>query len=296
MAFPFSLGFSFAKKSEKSSSNSVADKTENIFQNQNTTTQGTTAGSEQQTSNTNSSGTSNTSQTGTTSTDAVKTSTGASTTSLYGTDVLKGLQDSVLSMLGSAKGSLSPTDLSKLSSFNHEAYVNGTVDAATARENQGLDVTKGGIGDMVGSKIGNSSMATLLADRATNDSAASLAGIRAQTESTATGIDNENLKTKIGAASESDALLANILSALKGGTQTSTQAGTEGTTGTSTNTASGTTNTSESSKVDQSSTSLQTINQLVNALLNGTSTSHATEATTGKSSGTTIGATASVGK
>lgn len=290
MAFPAFLGFNFGKTSGKSSSVEDSTKTENIFQQSSQNTSGTTK--TDASSTTDATGKSVSTQTGTQASDATKVSTGVGTTNLFGDPVLGGLQDAVLSMLNQTK-SAHPVDLTALSGFNRDNYVKGVTDAAQSKSDMVLDATKGNIADMVGAKTDNSSMATLLANRATTDASAGVAGVKAQAEATANQILDQNANTAIAAKGADDGFMTQLLAALKGGTQTTTTAANEGSTGTTTNSATGTTDSSESTKV--ASTSLQTIQQLVNALLTGTDTTVGHLTTSGKTSGTTLGVQASVG-
>lgn len=277
------FGLSFGGSAEKTNSKSTTDKTETTNQQSNQNTFGQTNTSQTGTSKTNSSGTSTTSQSGSTTADSTKSTTGSGTT----TNLAQSVQDQLTAQLSALLGQGTNPATAGLS-FDGAKYVADTTTAAQASATSGLDAAKAAIGDMIGSKLDNSSMATLLANRASSDSAASVAGVTAQAQQTAAQIANANAQTNLAGQAQNTNLEAAILAALKGASSTTTQTGTEGTTGSTTNQSTGTTNTSESSSTDTTSTAVQTVAQLVQALLTGTDVTHAT----GSTSGSTIKANA----
>jgi hypothetical protein len=190
------LGLSFGKQSSKSKTDTTQNQVTNQSQTQNS--------SQNTSSNTNSSntsqGSSTTNQSGTQTTTGTKTNTGTGTTSLFGQNVLAALEQSALSLLPqNSPAAMTPTN------FDGDAFVSDIMKSTGAQLQTGLDITRGGVQDMIGAGRENSSMGSLLLNRAEADASAALAGARGQAESTAAGIINQMNQTSLAANQQGNA-------------------------------------------------------------------------------------------
>lgn len=262
------LGISFGKNKTKTNSTTKVDKTENTSGTQQTTgvkgatqtQQGTSqsTGTQQQTGSTSQVGTN--AQTGTTTQQQQQTS------SLFGGEVLAGLEGAVNDLLKSTGGAaLAP---GQVDDFDSEKFIAGGMAAATARQESLLDEMFGGLGDSIGGTVGSNSMQALLAQRGVSDANANLAGTQSELAKTAAQIEASNLQANTGAQGQSQGFLTQLLGALKGGQQTTTgtATGTETQAGTQTQTGTSQQNTSQqqSEQTSQVSNLIELISQLVN--------------------------------
>jgi hypothetical protein len=279
------FGISFGSKKTSGSTKSTLTKDETTEQAQTSLKDSASTSTESGSTSSTSAGTSSTTQAGTTSSN--KDSLTNAVSQLFSGGVLTGLESTVTDLLGASdqSGNVVDTAIQKLNGFDAAGYVDSSVKAATSTQQQNLDQIFGSLQDNIGSGIENNSMAMLLANRANNDSASAIEGVRANATATAEQIQRENQMGAVGAAGSQNQFLGQLLDALKGGQATQTQTGTES--GTGTTGTSGTTNTAESSSQQ---TQTQATTQLVEALaqlLSGTTHSVGTEntKTTGKTKG-----------
>lgn len=278
------FGFSFGKKKSSSSTNSTLTKDEQTLQQQESV-----KGSTSQTSSTGSSQTQQTGSsqtTGSGSTTQTGTQTQAGKTTQFSSGILQGLESQVANLLGQnpLTGAVNMS-MDRLDDFDSGAFVDQSVAAATSRERATLDELIGGLSDNIGSAVGNNSMATLLASRASGDAAARIEGVRAQATETAQGIQRANMESRVGAAGTQANFLQNLLGALKGGVSESTGLATSTEAGTS-QTQQGTTTNQQSATQEQQTQTTQLLEILKQVLAGNTATT-ATENTTqkGKTSG-----------
>lgn len=277
----FGLSFGINKSNSKSSTNVNKTETVNQQQNDTKTTSGTTTAA----------GTSNTTSASNTATNQAGTSNLATTGSQNTTSTTKQFDDSVLSGLNSAVGQILgaiPTAPQQLGgSFDHAAFVQGGLDAATSRVNSDLDTSLNGVFDTIGGRDDQNSMATLLANRARGDAAANLAGVRSSLEQTAQGIDESRFGANLSGVKTSQDFLTNVLAQLKGGSATTTGAATTAENQTGATTNAGTSATTGSENTATANVTNQQLVEALNSLLSGTTNTVGTETT--KAKGTNIG-------
>jgi hypothetical protein len=273
------FGLSFGAKKTSGSSTTDVNKTET--QNQ------TQAGTQATSGSTNTTGTSATQTQQNTSgaTTNQQATTGSQTqqqqSTLFSAPVLSSLENTVQSLLGSIPNQPAQQG----GSFDHAAFVSQGVEAASAATQGELENSLNGIFDNVGGRDDQNSMATLLANRARGDAAASVAGVRSQLEGQAQAIDSSRYQNNLAGLGQQEGFVAQVLAALKGGTATTT-----GATQTSEKTAGGTQQQQSSTGTSATQTNTQELVNQITAMLQtlqGTDVTVGTEHT--KTKGTTIG-------
>lgn len=279
------FGISFGKSKTSGSSSTDVNKTEATNQTQTGTqsTQGSTATTGTSTTQATQSG----STTGATSNQ--QATTGSQTqqqqTTQFSAPVLGALESTVQSLLGTLPG----TPMTQAGSFDHQAFVSQGVEAAQAQTQGELENSLNSIFDTVGGRDDQNSMATLLANRARGDAAASVAGVRSQLEGQAQNIDSQRFQNNLAGVGQQEGFLSQVLAALKGG-QSNTTAATQ----TAEQTAGGTQQVGTSTQTGTSSTSTaqnEIVNQITQLLQNLTGTT----TTVGKEDTTTKGKTGGFG-
>lgn len=226
-----------------------------------------------------SSGTSNTSgstsQTGTTSGNEASTTTG--TTTNYSSQVLASLDAILSQQLGdgtAGTGNVSGVnsalqerlkqvqELAAKPAFDIEGYVGGITQAAQVASQSELDSRINGMLSSTGASEGGNSMAALLGNKLRNETAASLAGVKANATAQGQQIqqaEQANLTTQIsGLSSDIMGNLNSLLAAAKGGTQTST--GAANTVSNQTQQQSGTQQSQTTEQLQQNATQTETSN------------------------------------
>lgn len=281
MAFGLSFG---AKKSKSSGTTTI---------NKNETTNQTETGSKATTGTTTTTGTSATtgSTTGQTAQQTQQASTGQQTnqqqSTLYSEGILSGLEG----IIGDLFGSQAKTPMSLASDFDKQAFIDQGYAAAESRATDDTNTALNSIYDRLGGRDDNNSMATLLANKARTDTAAQLAGVRANLTGQAEGIARENFGADLAGQGQSQGFLNNLLTALKGGT-----AATTGAIQTAEQSAGSTTGQSAQQTAEQttqSQTQVQQLLELLNNTLQGTTVTSGTEKT--KQKGFEMGGGASLG-
>lgn len=278
------LGLSFGTNKTKTNQTSTVDKTETTNQVQDgtksstgttsttgsTSQTGTTTGSQQQSSTT------DTKQTGTT------TGQTSQSSSLFSDPVLSSLEDAVQALLGQTMGGVKTT----VGDFDPMSFVQNGLAAARSTAEGDLASQINQTISATGGSTSNNSMAALLANRLRTDTASQLAGVEANLNSQAQSIVRDNTLAANTIDATQQGFIANLLSALKGGTatQTGTEAQQTATSGSQQNT--GATATSEQSSQQQNTQSTQTTQMLeiIQQLLSGTTRTQGTETTTGTTS------------
>jgi len=277
------FGISFGKKKQSGSQNTTVSKTDVTDQTQTGTS--STSGSTQ-TSGTSTTATNQaTSNTGTSATTGTTSQVANQQSTQFSEPVLGTLENSVQALFAG----LPTTPSSMGGSFDHDAFVSQGVQAAQSQVQGDLEKTLNGVFDAVGGRDDQNSMATLLANRARGDAAAQIAGVRANLESTAQGIDKDRFLANLQGIGQQEGFAGQVLDALKGGraATTGTTTGTESTTGTTTNVGT----TTGTSTTAMSQTELTNQIQQILQQLQGTDTSTGTENTVskGKNSGFGLG-------
>jgi hypothetical protein len=270
------FGISFGSKKEKGSSTTNVNKTETTDQTQTGTQTSTGLTQQSGTSATQTQGA--TTQTGTTTGSTTGSQTSTQQATQFSEPVLSSLESSVQALLGNL-----PTAPSQMEgSFNHDQFVQGGVDAASARIQGDLESSLNSIFDQFGGRDDSNSMATLLANRGRSDAAASIAGVRSQLEGQAQEIEKNRFLANLQGVGQQEGFLTQVLDALKGGRAATTGAvqTAEQTAGTSNQ--AGTTTGSETTQTAQTQLQ-QTIEQLLQQL-QGTTTTVGTESTKSKGS------------
>lgn len=275
------FGLSFGAKYGKTSGTSTVDKTVDTTQSE--------TGSKATTGTTSTTGSTTGSQTGQTTGATTNQSVGSQTSqqssTLFGQDILSGLEGIVKNLFGSQ----ATTPMSLNSNFDKSEFVAEGDRAAASRANDDTATALNNIFDTVGGRDDQNSMATLLANRTRGDSAAQLAGVHANLVGQAEGIARENFGADLAGQANSQGFLGNLLGALKGGTANTT--GAIQTAESSKGTSAGT-----SANQTQENTSQTTTQQLLELLANqlaGTEHTAGTEKTKQKS--LEIGGGASLG-
>ena len=280
---PFGLSFGAKKQSGKSTT--TVDK--------NVDTTQVESGSKATTGVTSSTGSSTTtgSQTGQTTGTTTQASTGSQTnqqqSTLFSQNILSGLEGIVQGLFGSS--ATTPKTLG--SNFDKQSFVDQGYAAAESRATDDTNIALNGMFDRIGGRDDQNSMATLLANRARGDTAAQLAGVRANLTSQAEGIARENFGADLAGQGQAQGFLGNLLSALKGGTANTTGAiqTAENTTGTQAGTSANQT----SENTQQQQTQVQALLELLQNQLAGTERTTGTETT--KTKGTEMGGGFSLG-
>ena len=278
------LGFSFGKKKGSTTQNTTTDVKETS---QTAQTQATTGSTQ---TNTNQTGSQTGSSTGLSSTDQVnrnnQTTTGNTTTTGTTTTLDQGIQDQLKGALGSLLGNQGNAGAG-LMEFDADQFINDSVNAATVRGENQLQETNSTIGNAIGGTASDNTMAALLAQRGSNDLAASLAGVRAQATQTAAGIQQQNVQTASQANAQNAAATGAIGDLLKGATTTSTQQSLEEQIAALVGSQTGNTRTNEQNQqnTSQQSSSSQLVQELIAALSNTNSTKVGTENIKGTTKG-----------
>lgn len=281
------FGLSFGKNKEKTDQTQTVDQTVTGTQNQ--------TGTNQTNSQTNQTSSSTGSSTTSGSTNQATKNTGVEQT----TQTTTGFDKNALDALGGGIGQFinkvlsSPanggTALSALGDFDSEQFINSTLLAARNTQGTKLGEVTRGITSLIGGNAKENSASAILSDRATNDAAATLAGIEADTRAKAASIENERAGTISGIGTADTNALAQLLGAIKGGTQTSTgTTASDQTTGT-TGSTTGTTNTSEQSSQQTNQALTEIINQLIASNQNTQGTTNIKGSTTKSGGGVSLG-------
>lgn len=283
------FGLSFGKKKTSSSSSTNTNLTENTNQSQSQST----AGSTQTTSQT--SGTTSQNTTGVTSSDQVNRSnqstTGSTTQTGTTTTLGQGIQDQLESALGGLlsggfgnenQAAISAASRSLLD-FDPVSFVNDSVAAARNRGEQTLQETNSGIANAIGGTAADNTMATLLAQRGSNDLAATLAGVRANATQTAAEIARGNVATAQGVSQGAASTIGAIGDLLKGATTTTSQQSLEEQIAALVGSQTGAQRTNESATgtSTQNQVTSQLIQEIINAISQTNTTKVGTEASTG---------------
>ena len=268
------FGLSFGAKKSKSSGSSTIDKLVDTTQTESgskattgtTTTTGTSATTGTQTGQT----------TGATTNESVGSQTNQQTSTLFGAETLAGLEG----IIGDLFGSQARTPMSLGSDFNKDDFVSQGYAAAESRASDDTNIALNSIYDRLGGRDDSNSMATLLANRARGDTAAQLAGVRANLTGQAEGIARENFGADLAGQANSQGFLGNLLNALKGGTANTT--GAIQTQESQTGTQVGTSAQQTAEQTTQSQTQVQQLLELLQNQLAGTEHTTGTEKTKGK--------------
>src|SRR3546814_692276 len=101
--------------------------------------------------------------------------------------------------------------------------LNDSVAAARNRGEQTLQESNSALGSAIGGTAADNTMAALLAQRGSNDLAATLAGVRASATQTAAEIARGNVATAAGVNQNTAGTVAEIGNLLKGATTTTSQ-------------------------------------------------------------------------
>lgn len=251
------FGLSFGAKKSKGSGSTSVDKTVDTTQ--------TETGAKASTGVTTSTGSSTTTgtQTGQTTNNTTQASTGSQTnqqqSTLFSQNILSGLEGIVQNLFGSA--ATNPMALN--SDFDKQAFVDQGYQAAESRATDDTNIALNSMFDRIGGRDDQNSMATLLANRARADTAASLAGTRANLTQTAEGIARENFGADLAGQGQSQGFLNNLLGVLKGGT-----ANTSGGIQTSENTVGTQAGTSAMQTAENTQTQQTQVQQLLELLSN----------------------------
>lgn len=281
------FGLSFGANSTNSTTNSSGTKIEDGTQTGSQTTGSTQVGTQnqQQTSQSNSAGSSNTSQQTSSAETGTTKQQQQQTTSLFSNPVLGGLEGLVTKLLSG--GAPANPAMDYLGNFDPKAYINSTLQAAKATSDTGLQQTIGGLIDAIGGK--HNSQVALLSQQATNTAAANLAGVNAQATQTAQGIEQGAAQTVAASQAQKDSFTAQLLDALKGGTQSTSGSAATTTAQQGTESQTGQTNTAEQNNTSSQSTeqTLQTLTQLISSLLSSHNITTANE--TSNTKGSTVG-------
>lgn len=280
-----SFGLSFGAKKSKGKSTTAIDKLVDSTQIE--------TGAKSTTGTTTTSGVSTTTgnQTGQTSGATTNNSVGSQTnqqqSTLFSSGILQGLEG----IIGSLFGSQATTPMQLNSNFDKSEFVEGGYRAAESRATDDLETGLNGMIDRIGARDDQNSMAMLLANRARNDTAANLAGVRSNLIGQAEGIARENFGADLAGQANSQGFLGNLLEALKGGSASTT--GAIQTSESSTGTSLGTSANQTSENTNQSQTQIQDLLELLANAMSGRE--HTTGTETTKSKGTDMGGGFSIG-
>lgn len=281
MAFGLSFG---AKKSTGKSTTDV-NKTVDTTQVESGTK--ATSGTTSTTGSSTTTGTQTGQTTGTTANQSQGSQTNQQQSTLFSSGILSGLEGIVQGLFGSQ----ATTPMSLNSDFNKDEFVEGGYRAAESRATEDTNTALNSIYDRLGGRDDNNSMATLLANRARNDTAANLAGVRASLTGQAEGIARENFGADLAGQGQSQGFLNNLLGALKGGTANTT--GAIQTAENSTGQTAGTSAQQTAENTTQQQTQVQQLLEILQNAMSGTEHTVGTEKT--KTKGLEIGGGASVG-
>lgn len=277
------LGISFGSNKQKSKSTSTVDKTEDTSQVQTgTQSQSSTGSSSTTQSQTNNQQTSqNTENIGATTQTSTGQTSQSGVSTLFSDAILGGLEGyagNALSQLWS-QGAVDTGALN----FDSQSFIDQGMAAATSRTNNQIENDMNSLFDSIGGTSGGNTMAALLASRLQNDAAASLAGTQANLTSQANEIVRNNLATEMASRGQEQGFVANLLSALKGGTATTAQVGTtaEQQAGTSQEIGTGSQSQTGTSTGTSNTVTQQDVLTALEQLLSGTTHTVGTENTTG---------------
>lgn len=276
------FGISFGKKKGSTTQNTSTDVKETSQTQQSQATTGSTKTNTSQTGST-----TNTSQ-GLSSSDKVdrtnQSQSGTTTTTGTTTTLDQGIQDQLKGALGGLLGGLGDSSAiagaaNNLLNFDSQSFIEDTVRSATVRGEQTLQENNSALGSAIGGTASDNSMAALLAQRGSNDLAASLAGVRAQATQTAADISRGNVQAASAVNQAQTGSLAAIGELLKGATTTTNQQSLEEQIAALVGSQTGNTRTNESSAgtSQQNSSSDQLVQELINALSNTNSQKVGTE-------------------
>src|SRR3546814_895803 len=136
------------------------------------------------------------------SSDLNQTTTGSTTQTGTTTTLDQGIQDQLSSALSSLLGGINNESSSAISNaatglldFDPVSFVNDSVAAARNRGEQTLQESNSALGSAIGGTAADNTMAAFLAQRGSNDLAATLAGVRASATQTAAEIARGNVAT-----------------------------------------------------------------------------------------------------
>src|SRR3546814_2268063 len=139
------------------------------------------------------------------SSDLNQTTTGSTTQTGTTTTLDQGIQDQLSSALSSLLGGINNESSSAISNaatglldFVPVSFVNDSVAAARNRGEQTLQESNSAIGSAIGGTAAANTMAAFLAQRGSNDLAATLAGVRPSAAKTAAEIARGNVATAAG--------------------------------------------------------------------------------------------------
>lgn len=279
------FGLSFGAKHQSGKSSTSINKTTDTTQAETgakatsgvTSTSGTSATTGTQTGQT----------TGTTTNESTGSQTNQQQSTLFSQQILGGLEG----IIGDLFGAQSRTPMQLASDFDKQEFIDSGYAAAENRATEDTNTALNSIYDRLGGRDDNNSMATLLANRARTDTAAQLAGVRANLTGQAEGIARENFGADLAGQGQSQGFLSNLLAQLKGGTANTTGAiqTQESQAGTST----GTSATQTAEQTTQQQTQVQQLLELLQNQLAGTEHVVGKEKT--KTSGTEFGGGFSLG-
>lgn len=293
------FGLSFGTKKNKVDQTSNVNKTESTNQSQtgsnvtsgtNTSTQtGSQVNSTSGQTTTNNSTSSNTAQTG--------TQTQQGTTQSLSDPILSGLDTGLSQLIGkifdpnSGDRAMLMRGVGTMGEFDVDSFVNSTVQSAIRSEGTQLGSMIRGVIDLIGGDAGENSMAALLGNQMSDDSAAKIGGVAAQARAQGEEIRTNQANAVTNAVQTSQGGLAQVIEALKGGRTNVTGTTTDQQQQTQTGNAAGTTNANETGTQtsNQTNQTTQLVTELVNMLMKGTTNTQATEHTKGTTSETGFG-------
>lgn len=223
---PIGIGLSFGHRTQSGTQDTTTNGTTNLSGNQTTTSSqaGTTNTNTTQNTNTNTSGTASGQNTTNQTNQTAGTNRTTGITTSLGQGTIDALSGAVGHVLG---GGVTPENIAQLSEmirgrgdFNGDQFVTDTVDAARNRGEQTLQEQNSAFAARAGGTAETNSMAALLGQRGRNDLESSIANIRAQATAQAEGIQNQNLATAAGAQNQVAGIGTALAEALKGGSTT----------------------------------------------------------------------------
>ena len=151
------------------------------------------------------------------------------------------------------------------------------MDAATSRVSSDLESSLNSMFDNFGGRDDQNSMATLLANRTRSDAGASLAGTRASLEGQANDIERSNYTANLAGEGQQQQYLAQVLSALKGGTTSTTGAVNTAEQQAGTSSQAGNQATTGSEQATTNQTQVQNLVEALSQILSGTTHTVGTE-------------------
>lgn len=274
------FGLSFGSKKNKVKTDTATNVSESTNQAENSTRSSTGVTSNISSGTQVASGTSSTSQTARDATQVAGTTKGSQTSSstLFGADVLSGLEGLTSGLLRSVSGGSSPSQ-----QFDAESFIRGGVNRAAERQGLALEADLNQLADLTGGTSGGNSMAALLANQLRGDFAANIAGVESDLTAQANQIINSNIETGLAQSGQEQNFLAGLLASLRGGRSEATGVTAEATSQSSAGTSTGAQTTAQQQSQASQQTAVQT-QQLVEALaslLNSNSTRSGTESVRG---------------